>query len=84
MIDKDWLEEAISQQAEDKFDSMFDNLPPQLAENTDVRVAYQQLLHSQEFANLRKVAIPVIKKDITSNILNSLEGVKGLLDRGDK
>ena len=79
MIDKDWLNEAISGQAKTEFESKFENLPPQLSGDDSVRMNFQALIKSDEFKNFKESVLPVLKKQHTQEILRQLEGVKKLL-----
>lgn len=84
MIDRDWLEDAIDERANDKFADKFEFLPQKLNRDNGTRTAWQALKNTQEFKKFKSAAIPVLKEQITQSILGSLSSVQELLKRGDQ
>lgn len=75
-----WLENAIHNQAQDKFDRIWrdsmtgmDNFSPA------TRVNYQALQNTNEWKDFRSSMIADYEQQITRNVLHNMEGIKDLI-----
>ena len=75
MINIDDLQSLIDQQAATEFDVKFDGD----FDNADARIAYQAVKNTPEFKKFRDVMVKQYTKEITSNFLTSIEGIKDLI-----
>ena len=75
-MDKEWLEESIHDEAVSKF---FNKWKLSFPDNEEARQNYQKLLQTEEFKEFKKTMIKIYEKEITSNVLHSLEGVRRLV-----
>lgn len=74
-MDTDYLQSMIHDEAVDKFNCKWDIYPT----DSNTRQLYQRLLQTDEFKDLKKTMIKVYEKEITRNVLHSLEGVRQLV-----
>ncbi|MBD5430975.1 MAG: hypothetical protein HDR41_00665 [Lactobacillus sp.] len=74
-MDTSWLEEAIHNQAIERFDSKWSNYP----EDEEARNNYQALKQTQEFKNFRFRMIELYEKTITQNIISKMQGLEGII-----
>lgn len=78
---EDFLKNAIQNEAILKFNSKWSQAP----EDEHARMAYQKLKNTPEFDEFTNAMIKCYEKEITSNVLHSLEGVRRLVrDAGEK
>lgn len=78
---EDFLKNAIQNEAILKFDSKWNQFP----EDENVRVAYQKLKKTPEFDDFANAMIECYRKEITSNVLHSVEGLQNLVrDAGEE
>ena len=75
MTNLDNLQSLIDQQAATEFDVKFDGD----FDNADARIAYQAVKNTPEFKKFRDVMVRQYTKEITSNFLTSIEGIKDLI-----
>ena len=75
MTNLDNLQDLIDQQAATEFDVKFDGD----FDNADARIAYQAVKNTPEFKKFRDVMVRQYAKEITSNFLTSIEGIKDLI-----
>lgn len=75
MTNLDNLQDLIDQQAATEFDVKFDGD----FDNADARIAYQAVKNTPEFKKFRDVMVKQYTKEITSNFLTSIEGIKDLI-----
>lgn len=80
MIDKDWLEDAIKNRAEDKFEVDWEMKD---FENPALRMAWQKLMTTSEWKYFKQAYIKTEQHEITNNVLNQLQGIKSLLNEGE-
>lgn len=69
------LQDLINQQAATEFDVKFDGD----FDNADARIAYQAVKNTPEFKKFRDAMVKQYTKEITSNFLTSIEGIKDLI-----
>lgn len=82
MIDKDWLEESINQEAQLKFAARWENAE---FDSSEARQAFQAIKNTNEWKTFKKVMTKAYEKTITSNVLNQLQGIKNLIrDAGEE
>lgn len=72
---EDFLKNAIQNEAILKFDSKWNQSP----EDENVRNAYQKLKNTPEFDEFANAMIECYRKEITSNVLHSVEGLQNLV-----
>lgn len=72
---EDFLKNAIQNEAILKFDSKWN----QSSEDENVRNAYQKLKNTPEFDEFANAMIECYRKEITSNVLHSMEGLQNLV-----
>lgn len=76
MIDKDWLEDSIKEQAQLKFAARWENAE---FDSSEARQAFQAIKNTNEWAMFKQVMIKAYEKTITNNVLNQLQGIKNLI-----
>lgn len=76
MIDKDWLEDSIKEQAQLKFAARWENAE---FDSSEARQAFQAIKNTNEWAMFKQVMIKAYEKAITNNVLNQLQGIKNLI-----
>lgn len=82
MIDKDWLEDSIKEQAQLKFAARWENAE---FDSSEARQAFQAIKNTNEWAMFKQVMIKAYEKAITNNVLNQLQGIKNLIrDAGEE
>lgn len=82
MIDKDWLEDSIKEQAQLKFAARWENAE---LDSSEARQAFQAIKNTNEWAMFKQVMIKAYEKAITNNVLNQLQGIKNLIhDAGEE
>ncbi|KWU14599.1 hypothetical protein [Lactobacillus crispatus] len=82
MIDKDWLEDSIKEQAQLKFAARWENAE---FDSSETRQAFQAIKNTNEWAMFKQVMIKAYEKAITNNVLNQLQGIKNLIhDAGEE
>ena len=82
MIDKDWLEDSIKEQAQLKFAARWENAE---IDSSETRQAFQAIKNTNEWAMFKQVMIKAYEKAITNNVLNQLQGIKNLIhDAGEE
>ena len=75
-MDTDYLKQMIHDGAVDKF---FNKWELSFPDNEEARQNYQKLLQTKEFEDSKKTMINIYEKEITANVLHSLEGVRQLV-----
>lgn len=75
MMNTDYLQKMIHDEAVNKFNYKWDTYPA----DSEARQAYQRLLNTNEFSDFKTAMIKIYEKEITSNVLHSLEGVRRLV-----
>ena len=81
-MDTNYLKQMIHDEAVGKF---FDKWELSFPGNEEARQNYQKLLQTEEFEEFKKTMIKIYEKEITSNVLHSLEGVRQLVkDAGEE
>lgn len=82
MIDQDWLEDSIKEQAQLKFAARWENAE---FDSSEARQAFQAIKNTNEWAMFKQVMIKAYEKAITNNVLNQLQGIKNLIhDAGEE
>ena len=82
MIDKDWLEDSIKQEAQLKFAARWENAE---FDSSEARQAFQAIKNTDEWETFKKVMTKAYEKTITNNVLNQLQGIKNLIrDAGEE
>lgn len=76
MIDKDWLEDSIKEQAQLKFAARWENAE---FDSSEARQAFQAIKNTDEWETFKKVMTKAYEKTITSNVLNQLQGLTDLI-----
>ena len=76
MIDKDWLEDSIKQEAQLKFAARWENAE---FDSSEARQAFQAIKNTDEWETFKKVMTKAYEKTITSNVLNQLQGLTDLI-----
>lgn len=76
MIDQDWLEESIKQEAQLKFAARWENAE---FDSSEARQAFQAIKNTNEWETFKKVMTKAYEKTITSNVLNQLQGLTDLI-----
>lgn len=74
------LQDLIDQQAATEFDVKFDGD----FDNADARIAYQAVKNTPEFKKFRDAMVKQYTKEITSNFLTSIEGIKDLIKQASE
>lgn len=77
---KDWLTDAINEQAESEFYQTF-RVP---ANDGSARRTFRALMNTEEFKNFKHAMINYIAKRKTDEILRNLEGVKELVKKDEE
>ncbi|ALJ24012.1 hypothetical protein AO203_09655 [Lactobacillus gallinarum] len=78
---EDFLKNAIQNEAILKFNSKWNQSP----EDEKVRMTYQKLKNTPEFDEFANAMIECYRKEITSNVLHSMEGLQNLVrDAGEE
>lgn len=81
-MDTNYLEQMIHDEAVGKF---FSKWKLSFSDDEEARQNYQKLLQTKEFKEFKKTMIKIYEKEITSNVLHSLEGVRRLVkDAGEE
>lgn len=81
-MDTNYLNQMIHDEAVDKFSNKWELSFP---DDEEARQNYQKLLQTEEFKEFKKTMIKIYEKEITSNVLHSLEGVRRLVrDAGEE
>ena len=75
-MDTNYLKQMIHDEAVGKF---FDKWELSFPDNEEARQNYQKLLQTKEFKDFKKTMIDIYEKEITANVLHSLEGVRQLV-----
>lgn len=82
MMDEDWLKDAIKEKAERQFTTRWEHVNSM---DEGVTQAYQQLKNTDQWKVFKNAMIEDYKKQITNNILDQLQGLKGMIEsQGDK
>ena len=81
MIDKDWLEDSIKQEAQLKFAARWENAE---FDSSEARQAFQAIKNTDEWETFKKVMTKAYEKTITSNVLNQLQGLTDLIHEAGK
>ena len=76
MIDKDWLEDSIKQEAQLKFAARWENAE---FDSSEARQAFQAIKNTDEWETFKKVMTKAYEKTITNNVLNQLQGLTDLI-----
>lgn len=76
MIDQNWLEDSIKQEAQLKFAARWENAE---FDSSEARQAFQAIKNTNEWQNFKKVMTKAYEKAITSNVLSQLQGIKNLI-----
>lgn len=71
-MDTNYLKQMIHDEAVGKFSNKWELSFP---DNEEARQNYQKLLQTKEFKDFKKTMIDIYEKEITANVLHSLEGV---------
>lgn len=75
-MDTNYLKQMIHDGAVGKFSNKWELSFP---DNEEARQNYQKLLQTKEFKDFKKTMIDIYEKEITANVLHSLEGVRQLV-----
>lgn len=75
-MDTNYLKQMIHDEAVGKF---FNKWELSFPDNEEARQNYQKLLQTEEFKEFKNTMIKIYEKEITSNVLHSLEGVRRLV-----
>ena len=75
-MDTNYLKQMIHDEAVGKFSNKWELSFP---DNEEARQNYQKLLQTKEFKDFKKTMIDIYEKEITANVLHSLEGVRQIV-----